>query len=185
MKKNIIALIVLIVVGLVIVFTNRSSKIEPADIQIVPGDVVEEVEVLTETLQDQGLPPVLEKGEGVDTKHVYPFTQSEFDKALSDGHDVLVYFFADWCPSCRAELESFDSSLSKVDRSGIRVFKVNVEDPRNATDEEKAFAKEYDATRRHTKIWIKGGQEVLFDSVQYNEDRYLLEFENLLGLVSS
>jgi hypothetical protein len=73
-------------------------------------------------------------------------------------------------------------ALSQVDRTNLRAFKINIEDPRNATTEEEAFAAEYDVRIRHTKIWIVDSEEVLDEIVQYDEATYLSKFSELLGL---
>ena len=40
-----------------------------------------------------------------------PYDKTAFDKALAEGRPVIVDFFADWCPTCKAQKPHVQSLL--------------------------------------------------------------------------
>ena len=70
----------------------------------------------------------------------------------------VLYFYANWCPTCRpvdAELQSRSSEIPE----DIVVVRVNYNDSDTDTDEE-ALAKEHNITYQHTFVILENGEEV-------------------------
>ncbi len=66
-------------------------------------------------------------------------TKDEFSKhVLKNSKLVLVDFWAEWCPPCRAMAPILDATAKKMDES-VDIVKVNIE----ATDDNAALAQQY------------------------------------------
>lgn len=72
-------------------------------------------------------------------------------KVLNASRPVLVDFYADWCPPCRALAPVLQEVASEVDH--VDVVKVNV-------DDDPALAKQFRVSAIPTLILIKDGQPV-------------------------
>jgi thioredoxin 1 len=85
------------------------------------------------------------------------YSQRELDKA-KDKKRVL-FFFANWCPTCKPADEDFTKNISKIPEDVV-LIRVNYND--NETDqEEKALAQKYGVTYQHTYVQIDAdGREV-------------------------
>jgi len=65
--------------------------------------------------------------------------------AAAEG-DVVIGFFADWCPSCRALKSDINSDLSAIP-SGLTILDANY-------DSEKDLKKKYGVTTQHTLVQV-------------------------------
>ena len=66
----------------------------------------------------------------------------------------VLYFYATWCPSCKAANEDFTANPNKIPEDVV-VIRTNYNDP--DTDlEEKDLAKKYGITYQHTFVQIDG-----------------------------
>lgn len=90
---------------------------------------------------------ILNKGK---TKYV-EFNQILFDAAITDKKIVLLNFYANWCPICRAEEPGLAEGLNLLGDENIVAFRVNYND--SDTDEnEKAIAKKLGISYQHSKV---------------------------------
>ena len=80
------------------------------------------------------------------------FTDLQNAQMLAEKGPVILFFFADWCPFCRADLEELRSSSAKLD--GITVIVVDY-------DEESELKKKYGITYQHTYVQIDADGEKL------------------------
>ena len=87
------------------------------------------------------------------------FTQAKYDAAIAAGEPIYLYFWATWCPTCRAQTP-INERLFNSYNGFIHAFKINILD--NDVDaEEDAIAKKFNVNRQHTAILIdKSGNEV-------------------------
>lgn len=86
----------------------------------------------------------------------------EYSKAALDqaapGRRVL-FFFANWCPTCRPADASFRENESKIPED-VTVIRVNYNDT-ETNQEEKDLAAKYAVTYQHTYVQIDGqGKEI-------------------------
>lgn len=99
------------------------------------------------------------------------FNQSDFEKAKSEGKIILLNFYANWCPICRAEAPVITSGFDAMQASNIVGFRVNFNDS-ETDDNEKSLAKEFNVPFQHTKIFLKNGQEVSRSGEQWAEEDF-------------
>jgi len=86
----------------------------------------------------------------------------EYSKAVLDqsaDKRRVLYFYATWCPSCKAANEDFTANPNKIPEDVV-VIRTNYND-QNTDQEEKDLAKKYGITYQHTFVQIDGqGKEV-------------------------
>ena len=81
------------------------------------------------------------------------YDKAAFDKALADGRPVIVDFFADWCPTCKAQKPHVQSLLGEAKMKEVTLFIADY-------DKEKDLKKALRVTQQATFIVFKGGKEV-------------------------
>ena len=82
-----------------------------------------------------------------------PYDKAAFDKALADGKPVIVDFFADWCPTCKAQKPHVESLMGDPKMKNVILFIANY-------DTEKALKKALRVSQQSTFVVFKGGKEV-------------------------
>ena len=102
------------------------------------------------------------------------FNKEDYDKALSDGKVVFLYFYANWCPICRAEEPKAREAFNELNKENVVGFRVNYKDSETDKNEED-LAKQFGITYQHTKIIIKNSQRVLKDGNSWNKETYISE----------
>lgn len=106
------------------------------------------------------------------------FNQADYDKALAANKTIVLYFYASWCPICRAEFPKMQSAFNKLNDSKVIGFRVNFNDMQT-DDSEKALAKQFGVAYQHTKVILQNGQRVLKAPDSWEESRYLEEINKL------
>lgn len=108
------------------------------------------------------------------------FNKEDYEKAVSEGKLVALFFYANWCPICRVEFpkmeEAFDHlpAISSVMVRDVVGFRVNYND--NQTDDyEKGLAKEFGVAYQHTKVFVRDGERLLKSPETWDMDRYISE----------
>lgn len=82
-------------------------------------------------------------------------TKQEFeDKVLKSDKAVLVDFWAEWCPPCRAMAPVLQNIAEAMDEK-VDIVKVNIED----SAENQALATEYGVQSIPNMVIFKGGKE--------------------------
>lgn len=81
-------------------------------------------------------------------------TKEEFDKHINSGRAVLVDFWAEWCPPCRAMAPVLESVAQKVTEADI--VKVDIE----ASEENKTLATDCDVRSIPNMLMFKNGEVV-------------------------
>lgn len=102
------------------------------------------------------------------------YTKADFDKALSSNKLIVIYFYANWCPICKAEFPKAQAAFNQLQSNDAVGFRVNFND--NQTDsDEIALAKQHGVAYQHTKVFIKNGTRILKSPETWDTMRYLSE----------
>jgi thiol-disulfide isomerase/thioredoxin len=101
------------------------------------------------------------------------FNKADYDKAIASGKLVALYFYANWCPICRAEFPRMEEAFSKIGDDKVVGFRVNYND-NQTDDDERELAREFGVAYQHTKVFVKNGQRILKSPESWNSaDVYL------------
>jgi thiol-disulfide isomerase/thioredoxin len=82
-----------------------------------------------------------------------PYEKAAFEKALAQGKPVIVDFFADWCPTCKAQKPHVQSLMGTPKMKDVTLFVADY-------DKEKDLKKALRVTQQSTFVVFKGGKEV-------------------------
>ena len=90
------------------------------------------------------------------------YSVEEFEKAKAEGKVVMLYFTANWCPTCRVQIPVNEEAFKEFENDeNVAIFKVHILDS-VTTDETERLAKEYGVRLQHTFIILDSGGEVVF-----------------------
>lgn len=108
------------------------------------------------------------------------FNQEDYDKAVSSGKLVVVYFYANWCPICRQETaNSLYPFFNELKRDNVIGFRVNFKDSDTDKDEQQ-LARDLNAPYQHFKVLIRNGKTLISSPEEWNKTRYQTEINNQL-----
>lgn len=179
MKKYILlALAIVLIVAAIFFFTNQNTDTTVSDSQnTLPSsnedsmmddsnDIQEETKGMSEGYSGKVLAGT--------TSQYLEFKQSDYEKALSENKIILLYFYANWCPTCRAEQPETLAAFNELQNPEVIGFRVNYKDPFTDADET-ALAKEFGIPYQHTKVIIKNGGQSLKSLETWDKEKYLEE----------
>jgi len=108
------------------------------------------------------------------------FTKADYDAAVKTGKLVVFYFYANWCPICKAEFPVMQKAFNELSTDKVIGFRVNYNDDQTDNDE-KDLAREFGVAYQHTKVFVKNGQRILKSPEGWDEKRYDMEISKALG----
>ncbi len=134
---------------------DSMEKMEKEDVMIKEEEVMEKEdgEVMEKT------DDVMEKKEDVMIKEEPvaqasgTFTTYSASKVAQANGDVVIGFFADWCPSCRALKSDINSDLTAIP-AGLTILDANY-------DSETDLKKKYGVTTQHTLVQVNANGELI------------------------
>jgi thioredoxin 1 len=91
-----------------------------------------------------------------------PFNQAQFDRDKAAGKPVVVYFHADWCPTCRAQKPIVDKLAKDPALKAVTIFVADY-------DTETALEKTLKVGSQSTFVVFKQGHEVTRSTGQTQE----------------
>ncbi|WP_158754933.1 thioredoxin family protein [Dyella sp. S184] len=91
-----------------------------------------------------------------------PFNQAKFDQAKAAGQPIVVYFHADWCPTCRVQQPIVARLAAEPQLKAVTIFEADF-------DTETALEKTLNVSQQSTFVVFKGGQEVSRSTGQTQE----------------
>jgi len=108
------------------------------------------------------------------------FTKADYDAALKTDKLVALYFYANWCPTCKAEFPIMQEAFNELSTDKVIGFRVNYNDDQTDNDE-KNLAKEFGVAYQHTKVFVKNGQRILKSPESWDDKRYDMEISKALS----
>lgn len=105
---------------------------------------------------------------------VLDFNRNDYEEAIAGDKLVVLYFYANWCPICRAEFPKMLNAFEKLDGDEVIGFRVNFNDD-ETDDYEKGLAREFGVAYQHTKVFVKDGVRILKAPDSWEESRYISE----------
>lgn len=115
---------------------------------------------------------------GTEKTKYLEFNRADYDKALKEKKKILLYFYANWCPTCRLEQPQTFAAFNEINDQDLIGFRVNFRDSDTDADEE-ALAREFGVSYQHTKIILKGGQKAGKFPDSWDKQRYLDELNKI------
>lgn len=115
---------------------------------------------------------------GTESTKYLDFNKADYDKALKEKKKILLYFYANWCPICRAEQSETFAAFNEINDPDLIGFRVNYRDSGADADED-ALAKEFGVSYQHTKVLLKEGQRVGKWPDSWAKQRYLDELSKV------
>lgn len=82
-----------------------------------------------------------------------PFNQARFEQAKAAGQPVVVYFHADWCPTCRVQQPIVARLAAEPQFKPVTIFEADY-------DAETALEKDLKVTQQSTFVVFRQGHEV-------------------------
>lgn len=114
-------------------------------------------------------------------KNYYAFTKEDYDRLQQEGKPVLLFFYANWCPTCAVQEPIMITAMNSEVSQGLVALRVNYND--TATDEsEKSLAAEFGVTYQHTFVGVTGeGKQLFIVNGQQSEADLADLFSQLIG----
>lgn len=106
------------------------------------------------------------------------FKKADYEKALADGKIILLDFYANWCPICRAEAPELKAGFDSLTTDKVVGFRVNYNDS-DTDEDEKKLAKDFGITYQHTKVILKNGKEVLRTLEQWDRKELVKQINSI------
>lgn len=113
------------------------------------------------------------------TAQYIEFNTADYELAKSQGNIILLDFYANWCPICRAEEPEIKAGFDALTAENVVGFRVNYNDD-ETDDAEEALAEEYGITYQHTKVIIKNGAVLLKTQEQWDTETFNAELAKVL-----
>lgn len=155
--------VIVLVLGAIIVLNNQKQTATPSEEKIVSKE--KKIEGYSGKVLAGNSSPFLE------------FEKGDYEKALKSDKIILLDFYANWCPICRAEVPGLHGGFDSLTTDKLIGFRVNFNDS-DTDNDEKQLAKDLSVPYQHTKIFIKNGLEVSRFVDQWDKERLLKELKN-------
>jgi len=89
------------------------------------------------------------------------FNKIEFEKSLTEGKVIMLYFTANWCPICREqEPINVEALFELIEEPDIIAFRVHILDS-ETTKETETLADNYEVRYQHTTVIIDSRGQTL------------------------
>jgi len=108
------------------------------------------------------------------------FNKADYDIAVNSEKLVVLYFYATWCPICRAEFPKMQQAFDELETGKVVGFRINFNDG-DTDNDEVDLAGSFGVAYQHTKVFVKGGVRILKSPEGWEKDRYLSEINSALN----
>lgn len=107
------------------------------------------------------------------------FNSSDYQKAIDSDKLIVLYFYASWCPICRAELPELYGAFDSLTSDNVVGFRVNFNDSDTDSNEED-LARKHGVAYQHTKVFVQNGSQIYKAPDSWKQARYINEIGSRL-----
>ena len=107
------------------------------------------------------------------------FKKADYDTAVKSDKLIVLYFYANWCPICRAEVPQLYAAFNELKTDNVIGFRVNYNDDQTDNNE-RALAQQFQIPYQHTKVFLKDGSIILKSPESWDKSRYLTEINKVI-----
>ena len=151
---------IFVIIGLVILlggflyFKNSNKHVDSIQNEGTTADMESDKKMM----EKEGTSSAMRKVLAGKSSPFLEFSKADYEKALADNKIIILDFYANWCPICRAEAPILNSGFDSLTGDKIVGFRVNFKDSDTDKDEEK-LTKDFNIPYQHTKVILKNGKE--------------------------
>lgn len=147
-KSLIIGVLVVLIILILVWFTQSQNSMTDNDGMMTGENIEEMEEEVDEMMNSENLGQMDEVMEGSDTKVVKGSYEVYAPEKLAQAEtgDVVLFFRADWCPTCRALDADIRSNLENIP-TDVTILDVDYD---NST----ALKQKYGVTYQHTLVQV-------------------------------
>jgi thiol-disulfide isomerase/thioredoxin len=102
-----------------------------------------------------------------------PYSEAQFTKAVGQGQPVVVWFHANWCPTCRAQQPLVDRLAGSAEMKPVTVFVADF-------DKETVLKKSLGVAQQSTFVVFRNGHEVTRSTGETDERAIRATWEKAL-----
>ncbi len=114
------------------------------------------------------------------TAPLIDFNKADYDTIANSGKIIVLYFYASWCPICKAEVPHLYSAFNELSTDKVVGFRVNFNDG-DTDNDERSLASQFGIAYQHTKVFVKDGERILKSAETWDKARYLSEINKVLA----
>lgn len=109
------------------------------------------------------------------------YNKADYDAAITSDKLIVLYFYANWCPICKAETaNALYPAFNELTTDKVVGIRVSYKD--NETDsDEKTLAVQLGIPYQHTKVFLKNGKQILKAPDGWDKARYIMEINKALA----
>ncbi len=140
--------IIIGIIALVVIMGGVYGSLSNKDSMATKDDMVEEKVMMDKKAIEEGEADMTDKdmeNANMVTKGSYEVYSPEKLVRAEDG-DVVLFFHASWCPSCRGLNSNIEANVSSIP-DGVNILKVDY-------DKETELKKKYGVTYQHTLVQV-------------------------------
>jgi len=191
-KTSIIALVGLIIFAGFGYFITRTQS-ESTGISVAEQGMVKDEGIAQDKMKDEkmmGVDGAMMKKEDMTiyagtvlagtSAPLLDFNKADYDAAIASDKLIVLYFYANWCPICKAEFPLAQAVFNQLHSDKVIGFRVNYKDSDTDKDEEN-LARQFGVPYQHTKVFVKHGQQILKAPDGWDTARYSMEINKALA----
>ena len=114
-----------------------------------------------------------------DASRYLAFEKTHYENSISEGKVILLDFYANWCPICRAENPSIRNGLKELNNPNVVAYQVHFNDG-ETTQEHEDLAKQFGVNLQHTKVILKNGEFFSKSLESWSKDKTIDEISKAL-----
>lgn len=161
---------------------EKESVMETVDIDQAMNEIAKdesmmdsETLVVQEPAMDEAISMVSEPKviAGTVTKY-YELDIAAMDKSMEEGKIVVLQFFANWCPKCKAQERELAAAYNELQRDDVVGFRVHYKDDQT-TKEHEDLARKYGVASQGTTVILKDGKMVFKSPAHLNKEQFIAE----------